>query len=355
MIKISVILPVKEPEPFLNEACKSILNQSFKKFEIIIIFDQKNICPKQAFALQQMDKKIRIFKNPGIGLSDALNFGIKKAKTEYICRMDADDIADKNRLKIQYHFLQKNKQFFLVGSNIKYFGMLNYTKKYPENNEECFFESFFSNPFAHSAIFFRKKIFLELNGYSKKYPYNQDYHLICKAFKNGKKCHNIQQNLLEYRVRPGSMTSKISQEKKSEFERKIIEDFIRSTSISNKKKFLKILFRIKFYIYKKNQKLKVSQKDFIYLFKNIIKILSKKYRSQKWEKYFLNKVFFLLCVVRINNKKNIFIEISRNLKTQKLNGINLFKIIILKLTEKLNLNINTFWTIKKVANLCLKK
>lgn len=118
--KISVIMSTfNEKKKILEQSIDSILNQSFKDFEYIIILDNLNNIKieKLIKKYKKNDNRIVFLKNTkNIGLADSLNRGIDIAKGKYIARMDGDDISLKNRLKKQYKYLKNhNNVDFLFG------------------------------------------------------------------------------------------------------------------------------------------------------------------------------------------------------------------------------------------------
>lgn len=113
--KVSVVMSVYNGEKYLPETIDSILNQTFKDFEFIIINDGST--DKTAKILTSYDDpRIRIFNQENMGLTKSLNRAISLAKGEYIARMDADDISYPERLKKQVDYLNKNPDIGLVGS-----------------------------------------------------------------------------------------------------------------------------------------------------------------------------------------------------------------------------------------------
>ncbi|MEW8956830.1 glycosyltransferase family 2 protein, partial [Clostridium sp.] len=111
--KISIIMAAyNETRQWLSKAIESILNQSYRDFEFIIILDNpKNQELKDLITeYLKKDGRIKFFINEeNLGLIKSLNKGIKEAKGEYIGRMDADDICYLNRLQVQLDFLESNK------------------------------------------------------------------------------------------------------------------------------------------------------------------------------------------------------------------------------------------------------
>ncbi|HYM65449.1 MAG TPA: glycosyltransferase family 2 protein [Candidatus Sulfotelmatobacter sp.] len=119
---ISVILPVHNSATTLAESVSSILNQTYKDFEIVAIDDfSKDNSLSVLKGLKKKNKKLRVYKNVkryGIGIT--LNRALKKAKGNYITFMDSDDISSPNRLKKQLNFLLNNKEVVAVGSQVTF-------------------------------------------------------------------------------------------------------------------------------------------------------------------------------------------------------------------------------------------
>jgi teichuronic acid biosynthesis glycosyltransferase TuaG len=108
MDKISIIIPYFNKKQFIKKTLKSILNQSYTNFEIIIIYDdQSKIDLEYIKSLKVLDKRIKIFinkKNLGAGLSR--NRGILKSQGKYIAFIDADDVWHKSKLSLQLKLMK---------------------------------------------------------------------------------------------------------------------------------------------------------------------------------------------------------------------------------------------------------
>ena len=180
--KISIIMGTYNEEPNqIKKAIKSILNQTFKDFEFIIIIDNpKNIKVKKAIS-QIKDKRIQIIENKeNLGLAKTLNIGITKAKGKYIARMDADDFSNKNRLKVQYEFMEKNKKTDLCFTWAKYIDekgrinkKINPKNIFTKNLKKTFFKK---HIFTHPTLLCKKEVLFE-NKYNEDFKKAQDYEL----------------------------------------------------------------------------------------------------------------------------------------------------------------------------------
>jgi glycosyltransferase involved in cell wall biosynthesis len=205
--RLSVVMPVFNAEKYLDQAIQSILKQTYKNFEFIIVNDGStdgsiDIIKKY----QKKDKRIILINNKNTGISAALNEAIKISKGSFIARMDADDVSLPKRFETQIKYIIKNN-LDLCGSWIQLFKksrLLNISK-YPEKHKDIFFRLFFMTSFAHPTVIFRKKIFKKL---SYKNHLAEDYLLFCEIAASNYKLGNVQKILLNYRVHLDQLSKK---------------------------------------------------------------------------------------------------------------------------------------------------
>jgi len=207
MKKISVIMSVYNNEKTVRRAIDSIINQSFNNLELIICDD--NSSDNTFKILEEYKNKynnIKIFRNEkNMGLAYSLNKCIELSQGEYIARQDGDDYSVENRLIKQFNFLEENKEYDFVGSNVYLFdengiwGERIFLEK-PEKQD--FLRMDFNNGarFCHPSIMFRKKALLEIGKYrvAKETRRGQDYDLYMRMYAKGMKGYNIQEKLLYY-------------------------------------------------------------------------------------------------------------------------------------------------------------
>jgi glycosyltransferase involved in cell wall biosynthesis len=114
---VSVLLPVYNVENYISDSLNSLLNQSYRNLEIIVVDDASTDRTYQLITeISKIDCRIKIFRNNvNLRIAETLNIAFKLSRGEYILRMDGDDICHCNRLKIQYDFLENNPLFDLVG------------------------------------------------------------------------------------------------------------------------------------------------------------------------------------------------------------------------------------------------
>ncbi|MCL4415426.1 MAG: glycosyltransferase, partial [Actinobacteria bacterium] len=160
-------------EHFIGQAIASILNQTFKDFELLIIDDSSTDKTRDIIKTYlKKDKRIKLIINKkNIKLASTLNKGIKEAKAEIIARMDPDDISNPDRLITQFNFFKKHPKVAIVGANIQIIntdGKPISTREYPTTSAKLKKIMFRYSPFAHPAIMFRKSTFEQFGCFLKK-------------------------------------------------------------------------------------------------------------------------------------------------------------------------------------------
>lgn len=179
-IKVSVIMATyNTPEEYLKEAIKSILNQTYKNLEFIIICDGNE---NEAKFIQNNfdDKRIKlIIHNQNKGLPKSLNEGIEISTGKYIVRMDSDDISLKDRIKIQVDFMEKHEEIVLCSMYAKCIGEGNKIKgSFFTKPNEVDIQLLYENCIIHPTAIIRSKFFKENNiKYNEEYICSQDYEL----------------------------------------------------------------------------------------------------------------------------------------------------------------------------------
>ena len=203
-VKVSVLMPIYNQERFLKESIASILGQSFKDCELLIMDDGSS---DNSFKIIKsfQDKRIKVFQNSKrLGLAKCLNRLIIKSHGKYLARMDGDDISLQDRLIKQASFLDKNIKVALVGCKAKIInakGVVIGYFKYPSGYQEIRKDILSQNLFVHPGIMMRKDIIKSLGGYDEKLFYSQDYDLTLRLVVKHT-CYNLNQFLLKFRWLP---------------------------------------------------------------------------------------------------------------------------------------------------------
>lgn len=196
----SVILPVcnKDNSMWLKKTIESVLNQTYKTNDFIIITDGK--INNSLLKTIKKYKKIRLIENEKIGLSRALNKGIKESKNSWIARIDADDYWSKDKIEKQLLYIENHKDTVLIGTNMQEFFGKNNLKKtnMPIFPEQIIKYSKYRNPFRHSSVIFKKEVVVKLGMYDD-IKYFEDYDLWFKIIKDYK-TYNLEEPLTFFRV-----------------------------------------------------------------------------------------------------------------------------------------------------------
>lgn len=203
MPKVTVLLPVYNGEKYLKEAIESILNQTFDDFEFIIINDGSTDDTKKIIESYN-DKRIRVVNQKNKGLSLSLNIGISMSQGEYIARMDADDISEKDRLMEQVSFMDQNPEIGICGSSVILINELGDHIGYmihPFKHNDIKAQMLFNCPLAHPTVIFRKS-FLAKSGLRYNEVKSEDYDLWVRAV-DLTKIANINNYLVKYRIGVG--------------------------------------------------------------------------------------------------------------------------------------------------------
>ncbi|MFX0186796.1 MAG: glycosyltransferase family 2 protein [Candidatus Hodarchaeota archaeon] len=191
-------MSVYNGEKAVSKAIESIINQTYKNFEFIIIDDgSKDNSLEIIKNYANKDKKIRVIRNrENLGLAKSLNKAIRLSSADYIARQDYDDISLPHRLEKQLKFLQENPLLAFCGCNVKLKeGDLNFIKFF--EYEDIFKNQIIENCFAHSTIFIRREVFDLYGYYNEKLRHGQDFELWCRLiYKYKLKAGNIKEKLL---------------------------------------------------------------------------------------------------------------------------------------------------------------
>jgi GT2 family glycosyltransferase len=188
--------------PYLEEAVKSIINQTYKDFEFIIVNDASTDGTLK-YLKSLKDKRIKIINNPkNLGLAASLNKVLLVTNGKYIARMDADDISLPNRLVIQLKYLEEHPPIALCGCWVDLInkeGKVIGEKKYPTSDSQIKNALKWYQPIVHPTFLARSKFYRQLGGYNENFDYAEDYELLVRAIKKYKLA-NIPQKLLLWRL-----------------------------------------------------------------------------------------------------------------------------------------------------------
>ena len=215
---ISVIIPYYKKREYISKTINSVLNQSYRKFEILIIYDDDNLSDLNYLEkLFQSEEKIRIIKNSqtiGAGLSR--NKGIQNSKGEYIAFIDADDIWKRYKLENQINFMKKKKIKFshttyeIIDKNDRVLG------ERVSRNFEKVDDLIKSCDIGLSTVILKKEIIND----ETKFPNlktKEDFVLWLKILQRNISINSLNENLTSWRKLENSLSSSITQKLKDAF------------------------------------------------------------------------------------------------------------------------------------------
>ncbi|MBQ6616503.1 MAG: glycosyltransferase [Thermoguttaceae bacterium] len=203
-IPISVVMSVYNGERYLSLAIESVLKQTFKDFEFIIVDDGSTDRSLEIIRkYEKKDSRIRVLVQENQGLAAALNNGIAMARGKYIARMDDDDISLPNRLQLQYEFMESHPE--IVASSCNVIVINKWGDEYDLWKREVDSSVIDSNhvnlgytSLCHPSAIIKKSAFDAVGGYSSDIRYAQDLDLWLKMGEYGA-LTNLPEALILYR------------------------------------------------------------------------------------------------------------------------------------------------------------
>ncbi len=184
---VSIILPVYNAAPFLRQSLESIIDQTYRKFELIIINDGSSD-QSDDIITSYNDPRIRYFKHANIGVAATLNKAIQLVNGDYIWRHDADDISLNDKLESQVQFMMANPEFALCATQIAFMterGRIAWKFRQPNDNFFCgnnhievkreHFNPF--SPITHATVLIKTDVMRELKGYRTAFRTGEDVDL----------------------------------------------------------------------------------------------------------------------------------------------------------------------------------
>lgn len=211
---VSVIMPVYNSERYLQEAVESILNQTFKDFELIIMAgsstDSTDLILESYLG---KDNRIKVFHQVVEGLAASLNQGCLLAKGQYIARMDSDDRCLLQRLERQVSYMETHPEIGVLGTWARYIdesGQQVASARTLTNPNLIEFHLYFANCIIHSSVIMRREILETLGFYNLEALHAEDYELWSRAM-GITKISVLPEVLLESRIWSGSVSNRKSE------------------------------------------------------------------------------------------------------------------------------------------------
>jgi glycosyltransferase involved in cell wall biosynthesis len=202
---VSVVMPVHNALPYLDECLRSILGQTFPDFEFVILDDASTDGSVEVLRRwARADARIRLFESrEKLGLSGSSNFIVRRARAPLVARMDADDVARPERLARQVEVFRGRPEVVLVGALSEGIDSRG-ARVRPRDRWRLVRPSLFP-PFPHSSVMFRRRVFEEVGGYRELCAKWEDQDLFLRMKRLGRTIV-LPEPLIRYRYHASNST-----------------------------------------------------------------------------------------------------------------------------------------------------
>ncbi len=207
---VSVIVPVFNVEEYLNDCVNSILNQTYKNIEVILVDDgSTDNSDKVCDLLGLKNNKVKVFHNDNHGVSYTRNYAIRMAEGKYILPVDGDDIIADTYVEKAVSILEKNDNMGIVYCKAKLFGKKNCEWELPDYS----INKMLLNNIIFVTAFFRKDDWIKVGGFDEDMKYGiEDYDFWLSILELKRDVYRIPEILFYYRIRNNSRSRKFEKD-----------------------------------------------------------------------------------------------------------------------------------------------
>ncbi len=205
---VSVTLVVHNNQKYLEYAVDSVLSQTFKDFELIIV-DDGSTDRTPGIIKSFRDKRVRAFRIPHLGLPRARNNALAKARAPFLAVLDSDDLWHEEKLELQLDFMERNQGIHVLATNavlIDINGEEVGRLESPSGDDEIRERLAQKNCFVHSSILIRREPMKDSLFYRNEFPSAHDYDLWLRIMDNGGRFSCLDRFLTYYRISPESIS-----------------------------------------------------------------------------------------------------------------------------------------------------
>jgi glycosyltransferase involved in cell wall biosynthesis len=206
MARVDVVVPVRDGADTVREALDSLSNQTFRDIRILVVDDRSTDATAEIVqAMAEADPRIVYLRNPGSGICDASNYGVECSDSDFVGRMDADDLSRPNRLEMQLAFLAATPACVVLGTGVTLFGLETGTVRLPRTPKRLRLAMQLFNGFTHSSLVMRARAVREVGMYRREYEFAEDYDLLSRLVFFGEG-HNLPEPLVMRRTHAGQIS-----------------------------------------------------------------------------------------------------------------------------------------------------
>ena len=213
--RVSVLLPVFNARPFLDECLQSLVQQTYRDFEILAVDDGSKDGSREILeSWAEMDARIRVLRQPHLGLVSTLNAGLAACQGEIIARMDADDVVEPGRLELQLNALDNSSETDVVSCLVRHFPEEDVAEGFRAyeawiNNlithDQIMCERFIESPIPHPTAVLRRSALEDAGGY-QDHGWPEDYDLWLRMAALGKRFRKVPEVLYYWREHGSRLT-----------------------------------------------------------------------------------------------------------------------------------------------------
>jgi glycosyltransferase involved in cell wall biosynthesis len=206
---VSVVMVARNMERFLPETIESVLSQTFREFELIVVDYGSTDGSKQIAAnYAQSDTRIRLHEIPECPLVEARNKACSFAQGRYVAVQDADDISLPDRFQIELAFLESHPDYGMVGGLPEWIdsnGKKMWVARFPLHDHEIKSALLSYFPFCHTSLLIRKEALDMVGGYRPVITQSHDYDLALRISEHFR-CANLSEVVVKYRIHPNQVS-----------------------------------------------------------------------------------------------------------------------------------------------------
>jgi glycosyltransferase involved in cell wall biosynthesis len=208
---VSIVVPVFEPHPvFFRQSIESLLNQSFADIEVVIVEDPSPAAGRELLAGLHDPRIVHVVNGARTSLPRQHNQGLSMARGRMLCRFDADDICEPDRVQRELEFLRAHPDVDVVGSCLTIIdedSRVVGERRYPTDHDSIVASLRRYNPIANSTVMFRREVYERFGGWRDSDLPAQDYEWYSRLGAGGARFANLPELLVRYRLHPGSLKS----------------------------------------------------------------------------------------------------------------------------------------------------